>query len=222
MDGPDLKNLVNEAALRAAGRGEDRVTMAEFSAGRIARGIVMSLEERERTAFHESGHALPGMLTPAANLVRKIAIAHRCGELRGCVAPGLAVLAGDQKEAPRRDEVLDRAAVAVLVIDPGVRQGGARPGGRLIYADVVGRGGAAVGHYGGALVAVAVLDVELAELHRLRAHRAEHSRAVPSVLRPAAPHPAQLLHVLLGGEAPSAAPIAKWLTAFSSDRWQSC
>ena len=48
------------------------------------------------------------------------------GELPGCVAPCLAVLAGDQQEPPRRDEVLDRPAVAVLVIDPGVRQGSAR------------------------------------------------------------------------------------------------
>ncbi len=123
------------------------------------------------------------------------------GELPGGFAPGLAVLAGDQQEAPGRDEVLDRAAVAVLVIDPGVRQGRTRAGGRLVHADVVGRRGcgAAVGHDGGGLVAVAVLDVELAELHRLRAHRAQHARAVPGVLGPAAPHPAQSLHVLLRG-----------------------
>ena len=57
------------------------------------------------------------------------------GELPGRLAPGLAVLAGDQQEPPRRNEVLDRAAVAVLVIDPGVRQGGTRPGGRLIHLD---------------------------------------------------------------------------------------
>jgi hypothetical protein len=47
----------------------------------------------------------------------------RCRELPGRFAPRLAVLAGDQREAPRGDEVLDRAAVAVLVVDPGVRQG---------------------------------------------------------------------------------------------------
>jgi hypothetical protein len=35
------------------------------------RGIVMSAEERERTAFRESGHALLGMLTPGANPVRR-------------------------------------------------------------------------------------------------------------------------------------------------------
>jgi len=112
----------------------------------------------------------------------------------------LAVLPGDQQETPRRDEILDRAAVAVLVINPGVRQGGARAGGRLVHADLVGRGGrgAAVGHDGSGLVAVAVFDVELAELHRLRAHGLQHGRAVPGVPGSAAPHPAQLPHVLLG------------------------
>ncbi len=45
------------------------------------------------------------------------------GEVPGGVAPGLAVLAGDEQEPPRGDEVLDRAAAAVLVVDPGVRQG---------------------------------------------------------------------------------------------------
>jgi cell division protease FtsH len=83
MVGADLKNLVNEAALRAARRGEDRVTMADFSDSLekivlgTARGIVLSPGERERTAFHESGHALLGMLTPGADPVRKISIIPR-------------------------------------------------------------------------------------------------------------------------------------------------
>jgi hypothetical protein len=50
------------------------------------------------------------------------------GELPGRLAPDVAVLAGDQQETPRRQQVLDRAAVAVLVLDSalglvGVRQG---------------------------------------------------------------------------------------------------
>ena len=52
-------------------------------------------------------------------------------------APGLALLAGDQQEAPGRDEVLDRAAAAVLVVDPRVRERRARAGGRLVDADLV-------------------------------------------------------------------------------------
>jgi cell division protease FtsH len=83
MVGADLKNLVNEAALRAARRGEDRVTMADFSDSLekivlgTVRGIVLPPEQRERTAFHESGHALLGMLTPGADPVRKISIIPR-------------------------------------------------------------------------------------------------------------------------------------------------
>jgi cell division protease FtsH len=83
MVGADLKNLVNEAALLAARRGESQVAMADFSdslekivLGTI-RGVVLSAGERERTAFHESGHALLGMLTPGADPVRKISIIPR-------------------------------------------------------------------------------------------------------------------------------------------------
>ncbi|MGD0984720.1 MAG: ATP-dependent zinc metalloprotease FtsH [Acidimicrobiales bacterium] len=83
MVGADLQNLVNEAALLAVHRGHDRVTMADFtdSLEKIylgtVRGIVLPREEQERTAFHESGHALLGMLTPGADPVRKISIIPR-------------------------------------------------------------------------------------------------------------------------------------------------
>jgi cell division protease FtsH len=83
MVGADLKNLVNEAALLAVRRGHEQVMMADFADSLeklvlgTVRGIVLSREERERTAFHESGHALLGMLTPGADPVRKISIIPR-------------------------------------------------------------------------------------------------------------------------------------------------
>jgi cell division protease FtsH len=83
MVGADLKNLVNEAALLAVRRGHEQVTMADFTDSLeklvlgTVRGILLSREERERTAFHESGHALLGMLTPGADPVRKISIIPR-------------------------------------------------------------------------------------------------------------------------------------------------
>jgi cell division protease FtsH len=83
MVGADLKNLANEAALAAARQGHSQVTMADFTGSLekillgTVRGIVLSAEERERTAFHESGHALLGMLTPGADPVRKISIIPR-------------------------------------------------------------------------------------------------------------------------------------------------
>ena len=83
MVGADLANLANEAALRAARREHDTVTMADFtdSLEKILlgapRGIILSAQDRERTAFHESGHALVGMLTPGADPVRKVSIIPR-------------------------------------------------------------------------------------------------------------------------------------------------
>ncbi len=83
MVGADLRNLVNEAALLAARRNHDRVQMADFTDAleKIVLGaerkILLSPEERERTAYHESGHALLGMLTPGADPVRKISIIPR-------------------------------------------------------------------------------------------------------------------------------------------------
>ncbi|MEU6720052.1 ATP-dependent zinc metalloprotease FtsH [Nonomuraea sp. NPDC046802] len=83
MTGADLANLVNEAALLAAKRGKEKVTMADFADALeklqlgAARSIVMPQEERVRTAYHEAGHALLGMLQPGADPVRKISIIPR-------------------------------------------------------------------------------------------------------------------------------------------------
>ncbi len=83
MVGADLANLANEAALLATRRGHDKVQMADFTESLekillgAPRGIVLSPEDRERTAYHESGHALVGMLTPDADPVRKVSIIPR-------------------------------------------------------------------------------------------------------------------------------------------------
>jgi len=83
MVGADLANLANEAALLAARRDHSDVEMADFtdSLEKIMlgapRGIVLSAADRERTAYHESGHALVGMLTPGADPVRKVSIIPR-------------------------------------------------------------------------------------------------------------------------------------------------
>jgi cell division protease FtsH len=83
MVGADLANLANEAALLAARRGHDKVQMSDFtdSLEKILlgapRGILLQPADRERTAYHESGHALVGMLTPGADPVRKVSIIPR-------------------------------------------------------------------------------------------------------------------------------------------------
>jgi cell division protease FtsH len=83
MVGADLANLVNEAALAAAEHGHERVTGTDFGEALekvllgSVRGIVLSPEEKLSTAYHESGHALLGMLTPGADPVRRVTIIPR-------------------------------------------------------------------------------------------------------------------------------------------------
>jgi cell division protease FtsH len=83
MVGADLANLVNEAALLAAKMGHSSVTSSDFaeSLEKILLGserkIMMTPEDRRRTAYHEAGHALVGMLTPGSDPVRKITIVPR-------------------------------------------------------------------------------------------------------------------------------------------------
>jgi cell division protease FtsH len=83
MVGADLANLVNEAALLAARRNHDQVVEADFTDAleRIVLGaerqVMMTAEDRRRTAYHEGGHAIVGMLTEGADPVRKVSIIPR-------------------------------------------------------------------------------------------------------------------------------------------------
>jgi cell division protease FtsH len=83
MVGADLANLVNEAALTAARRNHDRVQEADFTDAleRIVLGaerrVMLSEADRRRTAYHEGGHAIVGMLTAGADPVRKVSIIPR-------------------------------------------------------------------------------------------------------------------------------------------------
>lgn len=83
MTGADLANLANEAALLAVKRKQGQVTQTDLSEALekvqlgAERPLVMPDEERRRTAYHESGHALLGMLQPGADPVRKITIVPR-------------------------------------------------------------------------------------------------------------------------------------------------
>ena len=83
MVGADLANLVNEAALAAARAGHDKVMMRDFAEAQekivlgAARKILLSEEDRRRTAYHEAGHALLGMLQGDADRVRKVSIIPR-------------------------------------------------------------------------------------------------------------------------------------------------
>jgi cell division protease FtsH len=81
--GADLKNVVNEAALLAARRDQDEVTRKDFfdALEKIMLGperpILLSPEDRERIAYHESGHAVLGLVVPGADPVHRVTIVPR-------------------------------------------------------------------------------------------------------------------------------------------------
>ncbi|HUP71416.1 MAG TPA: ATP-dependent zinc metalloprotease FtsH [Acidimicrobiales bacterium] len=83
MTGADLANLINEAALAAAKDGQPAVNQHDLMDALekvqlgTARNIVIPEDERRRTAYHEAGHALLGMLQPGADPVRKVSIIPR-------------------------------------------------------------------------------------------------------------------------------------------------
>jgi cell division protease FtsH len=82
--GADLENLVNEAALLAARLNKDAVGMAELDLakdkvmmGSERRSMIISIDERRTTAYHEAGHALVAKLSPGADPVHKVTIIPR-------------------------------------------------------------------------------------------------------------------------------------------------
>ena len=82
--GADLANLVNEAALLAAREEKSSVKMEEFNEGveRVTAGLekkkrVMNVEEKQRVAYHESGHALVAYSLPNTDPVHKVSIIPR-------------------------------------------------------------------------------------------------------------------------------------------------
>ncbi|MCC6488149.1 MAG: ATP-dependent zinc metalloprotease FtsH [Candidatus Hydrogenedentes bacterium] len=84
FSGADLANMVNEAALLAARRSQDQVTMQDFEdakdrvlMGPERRSLVLSPAEKKNTAYHEAGHVIMGRLLPDADPVHKVTIIPR-------------------------------------------------------------------------------------------------------------------------------------------------
>jgi cell division protease FtsH len=84
FSGADLENLLNEAALLAARRNKSVIEMNDCDeaidrvmVGPERKSVVMSQREKENTAFHESGHAIVGGLTPNSDPVHKVTIIPR-------------------------------------------------------------------------------------------------------------------------------------------------
>ncbi|HRM76032.1 MAG TPA: cell division protein FtsH, partial [Paracoccus sp. (in: a-proteobacteria)] len=88
FSGADLMNLVNEAALMAARIGRRFVTMEDFEnakdkvmLGVERRSMVLTPEQKEKTAYHEAGHAIVGLSLPKCDPVYKATIIPRGGAL---------------------------------------------------------------------------------------------------------------------------------------------
>ena len=81
--GAELRNLVNEAALLAARKGASTVRVEDFTEAMQkitlgpARNILLNAADRERTAFHEAGHALLALLVPGGDPVHRVSIVPR-------------------------------------------------------------------------------------------------------------------------------------------------
>ncbi|MDX1623246.1 MAG: ATP-dependent metallopeptidase FtsH/Yme1/Tma family protein [Gemmatimonadota bacterium] len=84
LSGADIENIVNEAALLAARRDHPKVLMEDFESakdkvmmGAERKSLVISDTEKRSIAYHEAGHALVRMKTPAADPVHKVTIIPR-------------------------------------------------------------------------------------------------------------------------------------------------
>jgi cell division protease FtsH len=83
LSGADLRNLVNEAALLAARKGQEAVRQKDFmdALEKIVLGperpILLSQQDRERIAYHEGGHAILGLVVPGSDPVNRVTIVPR-------------------------------------------------------------------------------------------------------------------------------------------------
>jgi cell division protease FtsH len=111
--GADLENLVNEAALQAARLGKERVEMADLEQakdkvlmGVERKSMIIPLEERRITAFHEAGHTLVAKMIPGTDPIHKVTIIPR-GRALGITQQ----LPIDEKHTYPKDYLLNNISV---------------------------------------------------------------------------------------------------------------
>ena len=126
--GADLANVVNEAALLAARRRKEAVSLSELDesiervmAGPQKRSSLMSEKEKRVVAYHESGHALVAKLLPETDPVHKVSIVSR-GQALGYTLQ----LPTTDKDLTSKTEILNRLAVLL----------GGRSAEELIFAEI--------------------------------------------------------------------------------------
>jgi cell division protease FtsH len=133
FSGADLMNLVNEAALMAARVGRRFVTMEDFEnakdkvmMGAQRRSMVLTADQKEKTAYHEAGHAIVGMALPKCDPVYKATIIPRGGALGMVVSlPEIDRLQMHKDEAKQRIAMTmaGKAAEIIKYGEEGVSSG---------------------------------------------------------------------------------------------------
>jgi cell division protease FtsH len=115
FSGADLANLVNEAALAAARRGQKFVTMHDFESakdkvlmGAERKSMIITDEEKKVTAYHEGGHALLAALLPHADPLHKVTIIPR-----GMALGVTQQLPTEDKHNWTKEQLEDRIAVCL-------------------------------------------------------------------------------------------------------------
>ncbi len=146
FSGADLANLVNEAALTAARIGRRFVTMDDFEQakdkvmlGVERRSMVLTPEQKEKTAYHEAGHAIVGMAMPKCDPVYKATIIPRGGALGMVVSlPEMDRLNMHKDEAKQRIAMTmaGKAAEIIKYGEEGVSNG---PAGDIMQASQLAR-----------------------------------------------------------------------------------
>jgi cell division protease FtsH len=113
FSGADLANVMNEAALLAARRNRDRVTMGDLldakdkvAMGAERRSLIINEKEKEVIAYHEAGHALVAVLIPGADPIEKVTIVPR-GRSLGATYQ----LPVDERHNLGRDYLLGKIAI---------------------------------------------------------------------------------------------------------------
>ena len=113
--GADLANLVNEAALMAARFGQEKVTMLDFEEakdkvlmGVERKSMVLSDDEKQKTAYHEAGHAVCNLHCKEADPLHKVTIIPR-GRALGVTFS----LPGEDKHSYSKTYILDRICIAM-------------------------------------------------------------------------------------------------------------
>ena len=146
FSGADLANLVNEAALMAARVGRRFVTMEDFESakdkvmmGAERRSMVLTQDQKEKTAYHEAGHAVVGLKLPECDPVYKATIIPRGGALGMVVSLPEMDRLNYHKEECKQKLAMTMAGKAAEIIKYGEDNVSNGPAGDIMQASQLAR-----------------------------------------------------------------------------------